>query len=170
MKIKDTVKNIIYSIPILGNLLRENKIYKTHYPPGHYANPFPSLDEVKKYSNLLFDESKEIIPGVNLNIKNQNLLLLELFKAYPKIPYINEKNNLRYTFNNSMFRESDAIFLWLIIDYFKPRKIIEIGSGFSSAIMLDIIDVLLGGGLDLTFIDPYTEKLKKILKLTTTIM
>jgi predicted O-methyltransferase YrrM len=166
MNIKDSIKKILYSIPIIGNLYRENKTFKTHYPPGHYANPFPSLDEVQRYSDNLFDNSKESIPGVNLNLENQISLLNILSTKYNEIPYNSNKNTqLRYSFNNPMFCESDGIFLWLIINHFKPRKIIEIGSGYSSALMLDINDNLMEGTIDLTFIDPYTEKLKKNLRI-----
>ena len=64
-----------------------------------------------------------------------------------------------------MFCESDGVFLWLIINHFKPKSLIEVGSGYSSALMLDMNDTLTEGKIDLTFIDPYTEKLKKNLRI-----
>jgi hypothetical protein len=40
--------------------------------------------------------------------------------------------------------------------YFKPKQIIEVGSGFSSALMLDVNDI--------DFIDPYPHRLYSLLK------
>ena len=164
--LKNLMKKIIESLPIIGPLYKENKIYKTYYPPGHFANPFPSLDEVQKYSDYLFDNNKDNIPGINLNIENQISLLNKFSTKYNEIPYhSNENNELRYSYNNPMFCESDGIFLWLMINHFKPRSIIEVGSGYSSALMLDMNDILMEGKIDLTFIDPYTEKLNKNLRI-----
>ena len=63
-----------------------------------------------------------------------------------------------------MFCEGDGIFLWLLIDHFKPSRIIEVGSGFSSALMLDMNDTVMNGSMKLTFIDPYTHKLEQNLR------
>jgi hypothetical protein len=46
---------------------------------------------------------------------------------------------------------------------FKPRRIIEVGSGHSSAIMLDVNEIY-GNGTHHTFIDPDTERLDRILR------
>ncbi len=50
--------------------------------------------------------------------------------------------------------------------HFKPQRIIEVGSGFSSAMMLDTKDRMLDGNLELTFIEPYPHRLKKLLQDT----
>jgi hypothetical protein len=48
---------------------------------------------------------------------------------------------------------------------FKPKEIIEIGSGHSSAIMLDTNEICFDNKINLTFIEPYPEeRLMKILK------
>ena len=46
----------------------------------------------------------------------------------------------------------------------QPRRIIEVGSGFSSAAMLDLNDLVFGHSIELTFIDPDMERLKKLLR------
>ena len=52
----------------------------------------------------------------------------------------NKSEKLRYYFWNIFYCYSDAIFLYCIIRHFKPSRIVEIGSGFSSAVMLDTND------------------------------
>jgi hypothetical protein len=50
-----------------------------------------------------------------------------------------------------------------MINYFKPTRIIEIGSGFSSAVMLDTNQLFFNNQIDLTFIDPYPERLYSLM-------
>ncbi|PON13546.1 hypothetical protein C2W62_33810 [Candidatus Entotheonella serta] len=40
-----------------------------------------------------------------------------------------------------------------------PRRVIEIGSGFSSSVMLDVNDLFLDNSVQFTFIEPYPERL-----------
>jgi predicted O-methyltransferase YrrM len=46
----------------------------------------------------------------------------------------------------------------------RPRRIIEVGSGFSSAAMLDLNDRVLGGAVNFTFIDPDMGRLRPLLR------
>ena len=46
---------------------------------------------------------------------------------------------------------------------FQPRRIVEVGSGFSSAAMLDVNDRFLGRKLQFTFIEPYPDRLNSLL-------
>ncbi len=48
----------------------------------------------------------------------------------------------------------------------KPKNIIEIGSGFSSAAMLDINEKLFNNKINITFIEPYPDVLNSLLKKT----
>ena len=47
---------------------------------------------------------------------------------------------------------------------FRPKRIIEIGSGFSSALMLDVNEKHFNNLIDLTFIEPYPDRLNKLVK------
>jgi len=58
-----------------------------------------------------------------------------------------------------MFGYSDAIFLYSFLRKHKPKRIIEVGSGFSSAVMLDTIDSCFSEKPEMTFIEPYPERL-----------
>lgn len=50
-----------------------------------------------------------------------------------------------------------------MLRHLKPKRLIEIGSGFSSACAVDTIDRFLDGTCDLTFIEPYPERLLGVL-------
>jgi hypothetical protein len=49
--------------------------------------------------------------------------------------------------------------------HFRPRSIIEVGSGYSSAVMLDTAERFLGNGVRFTFIEPFArERLQSALR------
>ncbi len=67
---------------------------------------------------------------------------IQLFKQlsayYNELPFKPKKQpGIRYYFENGFNSYTDGIILYSMIRYYKPKRIIEIGSGFSSALMLD---------------------------------
>lgn len=50
-----------------------------------------------------------------------------------------------------------------LMRHYQPQRIIEIGSGFSSAVMLDTNEIWGGNRLALTFVDPYPERLLSLM-------
>ncbi|RDU64000.1 hypothetical protein [Helicobacter sp. MIT 14-3879] len=118
-------------------------------PSGHFYSPIANdfeIDEGIKNLNYNPDSLK----GINLNLKEQ-LKLLDIFASFYKdMPFYEDKKpHLRYYFSNPAYCHSDGICLYSMIRYTNPKHIIEIGSGFSSALMYDVKDLFLdsnGGG------------------------
>lgn len=75
----------------------------------------------------------------------------------------NQTAGHRYYYQNIWFSYSDAIFLYSFLRKYKPRRIIEIGSGFSSAVMLDTIDAVFSEKPEVTLIEPYPDRLMSLL-------
>jgi predicted O-methyltransferase YrrM len=69
----------------------------------------------------------------------------------------------RYYADNGAFPLGDALVLRAMIKHAKPRRIIEVGSGFSTACMLDTLDEL-GRSVRMTCIEPYPDRLKSLLR------
>lgn len=69
----------------------------------------------------------------------------------------------RYSRDNHMFPESDALVYHAIIREFRPKRIIEIGSGYSTAVAMDTAEKA-GLSINLTCIEPYPERLNSIIK------
>jgi predicted O-methyltransferase YrrM len=129
---------------------------KAIWKPGHYYSPIPAAKDISETISIDYNQK---IPGVDLNEEYQFTLLEQLSSLYdPNIFPINESGHFRYYFDNDYFGFSDGIFLSSVIRYFRPKKIIEIGSGFSSALMLDTKDKYSISELDLNFIEPYPEE------------
>ena len=76
--------------------------------------------------------------------------------------FLNAKEDprLRYRWlNGCQYRYSDVAFLYGVIRHLRPKKIVEVGSGASSAVMLDISDLFFNSSIQLTFIEPYPQRL-----------
>ena len=132
--------------------------------PGHFYSPIPDIEVVDRYRATLFNLTVEDVPGIDLQVPRQ-LTLLELFGAYhDDVPFTAEHQpGMRYYFNNPYFSYGDAVILYSMLRCRQPRRIVEVGSGFSSAVMLDTNDRFCRGGITMTFIDPYPERLLSLL-------
>ncbi|MBQ3544734.1 MAG: class I SAM-dependent methyltransferase [Lachnospiraceae bacterium] len=145
--------------------LPESAGYKKLYPLGHYYNLYPMIEDVESKKDLLYDEQKEIL-GVNLNIEGQLKMLEKMSECYHKVPDWKEIGNgeYRYQYDNLSLSPGDAIGLCSMLQVLKPKRVIEVGSGWTSAVMLDTNERLLKGSMELSFIEPYPDTLKKILR------
>lgn len=170
---KDSLVSSIKRIPVINffaNFLYmtlsivRNKALKPliFSPPGHFYSPIPSMQDIE---TLDINEDKTHINGIDINTNSQ-IQLLEKFKCYysdllyGKTP---STHTLRYNYSNPYFGEGDAIILYCMLRHFEPKRVIEIGSGYSSALMLDTNEYFFSGSIDLTFIDPYPKRLLKLL-------
>lgn len=169
---KYLVKGILMKIPLLGNWIRTYEDLKEisracGYRPGHFYSPVPSREEIKSSADRIFSSTDVL--DIDLNIDKQ-FQLLETFKVLRSdFPYdflgAKENEKLRYRFTNRpQYRYSDVMFLYQVIRHLKPRQIVEVGSGASSAVMLDINDLYFDSSIKFTFIEPFPERLYGFLK------
>jgi predicted O-methyltransferase YrrM len=134
--------------------------------PGHYHSPIPDPKDIEKRSDRIF-VTPDKIEGINLNEKEQLNLLDEFVKYYNEMPFNfsgPKRADLRYSSEGAWYRYSDAIFLYCMMRHAKPKKIVEIGSGYSSAIMLDVNDQFFSSKIRLSFIEPFPGRLIRMLK------
>lgn len=146
-------------------------------PPGHYYSPIPDVNETKSYFNQLSSINNQKFLGIDFNWDAQISLFNELAFFNKELPFSSSQSSAttnRYYFENGFFSYADGILLYALLRYLKPCKIIEVGSGFSSCLILDTNEYFLDGNLDCTFIDPNPESLLENLrdsdKLQTTIL
>lgn len=147
--------NIIQNLKLLKNRIC---IY-----PGHYYSPIPSVREVLKHDEL-FDYTVPTVPGIDLRYQQQ-MDLIEKSQKYYKEAFIDKKEleKHRYYFENNFYSYADGIFYYFMLRNLCPRKVIEIGSGFSTALLLDVNENIFHSCIDCTFIEPYTKRLKSLL-------
>ena len=130
---------------------------KEFVPPGHFYSAIPLIDlEVCKRESekLKFD-------GLEFNDENHLKILSELPRALKDFDSLFGSSEVKsrseegkYTLMNGAFEWMDARMLYYMIMTKKPKRIIEIGSGFSTLLMCNTIKHF---GLDtkITCIEPY---------------
>jgi predicted O-methyltransferase YrrM len=134
-------------------------------PNGHFYSPIPSLDEIRRDEGRLFSEPPDTLPGLDLGTERQLAFLERCRTYYADIPFpVDKQPGRRYFFENPAYSYSDAIFLHCMIRDARPRRIIEVGSGYSSCATLDTIDHLTLAPVDCTFIEPYPDLLHSLLE------
>lgn len=134
-------------------------------PPGHFYSPIPSLEEIRGDESRIFGSVPRNILGIDLHEAEQLKLLEDFAQYYVEMPFQSQKTEeLRYYFDNPAYSYSDAIFLYCMIRHLKPKRIIEIGSGFSSCVSLDTNELFFDNSIETTFIEPYPDLLMSIIK------
>ncbi len=123
-------------------------------PPGHYYSPHPSTADIERALSWP-DEA----PGVELHEEDQLRLWGDL------APMFADLRRDRYTDGpaNRMFGAADASVLNAMLRRLRPRRILEVGSGYSTAVMLDTAEAY---ALDLRVrcVEPYPERLLSLLR------
>jgi predicted O-methyltransferase YrrM len=133
--------------------------------PGHFYSPIPDLNDVRARAEQIFDRDRAQLPRIELNVADQLALLEPFAKLYAEQPFAAEPSDgLRYGFVNGYFPWGDGLALYSMLRHLRPNQVIEIGSGFSSALMLDVNERFLDGKLRMTFIEPYPERLNTLLR------
>jgi hypothetical protein len=134
-----------------------------YYPPGHFHSPLLDIRTLgPNDSNLPFD-GVEYWEHVNLRPDEQRSYYEGLVNRFLLPAFPSQKTEgSRYFTENKWFGASDAFTLRGIIQKEKPRRIIEVGSGFSSVVMLDTLaNAHLPAAL--TFIEPNPDRLYSLL-------
>lgn len=163
--IKEAIKGILNSLPYISHLHKELGKYKTWYPPGHYYNPQVDPKAIEPFADTVFNTSAKSVNAIDFREDAQLVLLKELLPYYADMLFpVEQSPGFRYYFGNGIFSYSDGIFLHLLLRHFRPSRVIEIGSGHSSAMMIDTNERFLNNSSRLTFIEPYPERLYSLLK------
>jgi len=95
----------------------------------HYYEPLFKTHGLK---SLACERS---LPGIEMNVNGQLELLAKFTfqEELREIRYSKFKGKgLHYSFDNGSFKSGDADFLYNMVRYFKPKRILEVGSGAST--------------------------------------
>jgi len=171
------IKALINKVPLINSLseqvsnlseqvsnLSEQVSKEGAFPAGHYYSPIPSEEDVLVDVKLRNPSTGELL-GIKLNKNSQQELLNDYVHYYKDLPFPEEQTiRCRYYYDNGWFSYSDAIFLYCFLRKQMPKRIIEVGSGYSSAVMLDTIDSFYSERPEITFIEPYPDRLISLFK------
>ena len=138
---------------------------KVFAPPGRYDSPIVDVSEVRGAGS---DAGALVeIPGIDLDVARHDAVWNE-WRPFAEqwgqqVPGVAR----RYHTDNIMFGPESAALLAGALGSIRPRRYIEIGSGFSSAVVLDVNDEQRPDDrIQCTFIEPYPDRLNSILRPT----
>jgi len=135
-----------------------------HVTTVDFESPIPDIRTLK---DSLWREQSKLI-GIEINEQNQ-IELLSLFSSrfkeeYEKFPKSKTNVPYHYFVNNGAFGPVDGEILYCMIRYFKPKRILEIGSGNSTYLSAQAIQENMKEGsheCELTAIEPYPNSVLK---------
>ena len=103
-----------------------------HIVPNHFYQPIP---DVKSLDDHLWETPSALV-GINMDEQSQTALLSQFCDAYKQeynlFPTSKTGRSYDYFVNNGGFESVDGEILYCIIRHFKPKRVIEIGSGNST--------------------------------------
>jgi predicted O-methyltransferase YrrM len=137
--------------------------YELRWPLGHYYSPIPSLSDVRKHEAAIW-HTRQSLAGIDLRDADQLTLVRRFRDFYGEFTFPDLKTSgFRYHLSNRFFEHSDGVMLYSMMRHLKPSRVVEVGCGFSSALMLDVNDRFLGGATRFTFIEPDPARLDVLL-------
>jgi hypothetical protein len=148
VRLKRSIKGMLARLILIclpARVLRDKKYFPLweskgfHITPVHFYEPIPDTRELK---DDLWEKKSELI-GVDLN-EGMQLSLLQTFSShfkeeYEKFPKNQTSIPHHFSFENETFTLIDAEILYSMIRHFKPRRIIEIGSGATTCLSAQAI-------------------------------
>lgn len=129
------------------------------WPNGHYYSPVHSREDLNCYEEVV-KKSRENFPKSISGFSDQEMVrqFNRLKRNFKDFNYpIEEDGKSRFYIKNCSYPITDALILFGMIKEIKPKRIIEIGSGFTSALMIDVNERFFNNSIDITFIEPYPE-------------
>ena len=138
----------------------------TWRPPGHFYSPVPSLPELEARADTLWpNHLPETVPGIDLRAEAQLQTFADIARLAGTLEVAEHPTDRsRYFSDNVAYGTGDALILHGMLRLATPARVIEIGSGYSSAMTLDTVERFLDGKTELTFIEPYPELLESLLR------
>ena len=134
-------------------------------PPGHFYSPVPDPSAIGERLDGLLD-ARRPMPGLATHDDVQFALGRKLlaFLAHFDPPLEQDRARARYWSQNPFYPFGDAALLSLLVHELAPRRAVEIGSGFSSAALLDARDRERAHGRSdvlthVRFVEPYPDRL-----------
>lgn len=129
------------------------------YPPGHFYSPIVNAPDVEARAESIWPPAPEVL-GIDFRPPEHQRILTDVFPRfagdyrYPE--YESETRSAQeYYTRNPQFGWLDSRALFVFLRELCPRRVIEVGSGYSSLLTADVNRRFFDGGIDFQCIDPY---------------
>jgi predicted O-methyltransferase YrrM len=128
-------------------------------PAGHFYSPIVSLNELDRDRDRVFGQPPRELPGLDLREDAQMALLEGFLPSYRTLSFPKQRTaGSRYFLANPAYAWTDGVFLHCMLRHLRPRRVVEVGSGYSSCAILDTNEQFLDGSMACTFVEPFPEE------------
>lgn len=130
-----------------------------HKIPGHFYSPLIDPQAIQADAARIWPQAPAIY-GIDFNDASHHRLLSEVFPRmiadydYPETGPADDALDHYYD-ANSQFGHLDSRSTFCLLRHFRPRRIVEVGSGYSSLLMQDVNRRFLDGACRITCIEPF---------------
>lgn len=136
---------------------------RTAYPNGHFYSPVVDTANVLARKETIWPAQAPQLPGINFNDRVHRKVLSKWFPrhmpAYDYPEHSTECSNAKQFYTrNTQFSWLDARTLFVFLNELKPRRMIEIGSGWSSLLTADVNHRFLNNTCRFQCIEPYPRE------------
>jgi hypothetical protein len=132
--------------------------------PGHFYSPIVDPAEVAARLGRSPLRPADALAHIDIDRQRHLAFWNEILPFFKDLPFAAQpQEGVRYYFDNDAFGVGDAVILFAMLRRFRPKRLIEVGSGYSSACSLDTSERFLGGTVQMTFIEPYPALLQRVL-------
>jgi predicted O-methyltransferase YrrM len=137
-------------------------LFEFRYASGHYYSPIPSYDDIERDEARIFDRSLRKLPGVDIDDGRMREWLTKFAPFAAEYPYTETPDPaLRFALDNPTYSRGDAIVLYGMMRANRPARIVEIGSGRSTWLMLDVNERFFDNRIRITTVDPYPSSMRE---------
>lgn len=133
-------------------------------PPGHFYSPIVDPESLRPVFDGARVPASHRLHGIDMHPQAQLATWRRLVPHFARMPFPQERaEGFRYWFRNGAYGIGDASVYFGLLLELRPRKIVEIGSGFSSACALDTIDRFFDHEVEIDFVEPYPALLESLM-------
>ncbi len=130
------------------------------HPDGHFYSPVCDTAEILSRADRIWPANPQVL-GIDFNDQSHLHVLRELFPRfigeydYPEHAPADDENLRTFYTRNSQFSWLDSRSLFVLLRAWAPKRIIEVGSGYSSLLMADVNVRFLQERCELISVEPY---------------
>ncbi len=131
----------------------------SEFPDGHFHSPIVDITDLTARRGTIWPRVPHEILGIDWRDTSHQRVLGEFFPRwfgewdYPETLDEAPSPGSFYT-RNGQFSWLDARCLFVLLRQYRPRRLIEVGSGYSSLLIADVNRRFLGGATEFTCIEP----------------
>lgn len=139
----------------------ERRTVSLLYPPGHFYSPIVNTPDVEARAKEIWPEAPEVL-GIDFRPHEHQRILTEVFPRfigdyrYAELESETRSNQEFFT-RNGQFSWLDSRALFVFVRDLRPRRVVEIGSGFSSLLVADVNRRFFDERIVFECVDPYPK-------------